>query len=267
MRSDRFILIIKFKKRICAEVPVSPVSGGFSRTRFSLHNGLSAIFCEDCSACCRFAGRSFSIMLIRTYGSFVGRSDRPTSCSVQDCRYETSSGYFGGWSCFRPIRTEKMFTTVAGMRKRRCGGIFRRGAVRPDGAVGYRRVPVSLALFLVPYPEPALACSGKRNHFVKPSAIEFTRIVEARNGAWKWRNHRGFPWGGRRPRLFVGAGPFTSPECRPDRDSDFGNDGLSSLKGLYFFSVRSGSIYCISCDWRFISAIFKSDIFKRLFIL
>ena len=33
------------------------------------------------------------------------------------------------------------------------------------------------------------------NHFVKPSAIEFTRIAEARNGAWKWRNHRGFPWG------------------------------------------------------------------------
>ena len=32
-----------------------------------------------------------------------------------------------------------MVTTVAGMRKRRCGGIFRRGAVRPDGAVGYRR--------------------------------------------------------------------------------------------------------------------------------
>ncbi len=57
-----------------------------------------------------------------------------------------------------------------------------------------------------------------------------------------------FRGGGRRPRLFVGAGPFTSPECRPDRDSDFGNDGLSSLKGLYFFSVRSGSIYCISCD-------------------
>ena len=54
--------------------------------------------------------------------------------------------------------------------------------------------------------------------------------------------------GGRRPRLFVGAGPFTSPECRPDRAIDFGNDGLSSLKGLYFFSVRSGSIYCISCD-------------------
>ena len=54
--------------------------------------------------------------------------------------------------------------------------------------------------------------------------------------------------GRRRPRLFVGAGPFTSPECRPDRASDFGNDGLSSLKGLYFFSVRSGSIYCISCD-------------------
>ena len=52
----------------------------------------------------------------------------------------------------------------------RCGGIFRRGAVRPDGAVGYRRVPVSLALFHVPYPEPALACSGKRNVFVKPSA-------------------------------------------------------------------------------------------------
>ena len=170
MRSDRFILIIKFKKRICAEVPVSPVSGGFSRTRFSLHNGLSAIFCEDCSACCRFAGRSFLITLIRTYGSFVGRSDRPTSCSVQDCRYETSSGYFGGWSCFRPIRTEEMFTAVAGMRKRRCGGIFRRGAVRPDGAVGYRRVPVSLALFHVPYPEPALACSEKRNVFVKPSA-------------------------------------------------------------------------------------------------
>ena len=170
MRSDRFILIIKLKKRICAEVPVSPVSGGFSRTRFSLHNGLSAIFCEDCSACCRFAGRSFSITLIRTYGSFVGRSDRPTSCSVQDCRYETSSGYFGGWSCFRPIRTEEMFTAVAGMRKRRCGGIFRRGAVRPDGAVGYRRVPVSLALFHVPYPEPALACSEKRNVFVKPSA-------------------------------------------------------------------------------------------------
>ena len=53
-----------------------------------------------------------------------------------------------------------MFTTVAGMRKRRCGGIFRRGAVRPDGAVGYRRVPVSLALFLVPYPEPALPETG-----------------------------------------------------------------------------------------------------------
>ena len=63
-----------------------------------------------------------------------------------------------------------MVTTVAGMWKRRCGGIFRRGAVRPDGAVGYRRVPVSLALFHVPYPEPALACSGKRNVFVKPSA-------------------------------------------------------------------------------------------------
>ena len=76
-----------------------------------------------------------------------------------------------------------------------------------------------------------------------------------------------FRGGRRRPRLFVGAGPFTSPECRPDRASDFGNDGLSSLKGLYFFSVRSGSIDCISCDWRFISAIFKSDIFKRLFIL
>ena len=102
-----------------------------------------------------------------------------------------------------------MVTTVAGMRKRRCGGIFRRGAVRPDGAVGYRRVPVSLALFHVPYPEPALACSEKRNvfvkpneqsracasyaeagkrrmkfnHFVKPSTIEFTRIAEARNGA------------------------------------------------------------------------------------
>ena len=32
--------------------------------------------------------------------------------------------------------------------------------------------------------------AGKRrrkfNHFVKPSAIEFTRIAEARNGAWKW---------------------------------------------------------------------------------
>ena len=58
-----------------------------------------------------------------------------------------------------------------------------------------------------------------------------------------------FRGGGRhRPRLFVGAGPFTSPECRPDRASDFGNDGLSSLKGLYFFSDRSGSIDCISCD-------------------
>mgnify|MGYP000265954814 CR=1 FL=1 len=57
-----------------------------------------------------------------------------------------------------------------------------------------------------------------------------------------------FRGGRRRPRLFVGAGPFTSPECRPDRASDFGNDGLSSLKGLYFFSVRSGSIDCISCD-------------------
>ena len=102
-----------------------------------------------------------------------------------------------------------MVTAVAGMRKRRCGGIFRRGAVRPDGTVGYRRVPVSLALFHVPYPEPALACSEKRNvfvkpneqsracasyaearkrrmkfnHFVKPSAIEFTRIAETRNGA------------------------------------------------------------------------------------
>ena len=57
-----------------------------------------------------------------------------------------------------------------------------------------------------------------------------------------------FRGGRRRPRLFVGAGPFTSPECRPDRASDFGNDGLSSLKGLYFFSVRYCSIDCISCD-------------------
>ena len=57
-----------------------------------------------------------------------------------------------------------------------------------------------------------------------------------------------FRGGGRRPRQFVGAGPFTSPESRPARDSDFGNDGLSALIGLYFFSVRSGSIYCISCD-------------------
>ena len=46
MRSDRFILIIKLKKRICAEVPVSPVSGGFSRTRFSLHNGLAQSFAK-----------------------------------------------------------------------------------------------------------------------------------------------------------------------------------------------------------------------------
>lgn len=64
-----------------------------------------------------------------------------------------------------------MVTTVAGMRKRRCGGIFRRGAVRPDGAVGYRRVPVSLALFHVPYPEPALACSGKRSVFHYAAAL------------------------------------------------------------------------------------------------
>ena len=34
MRSDRFILIIKLKKRICAEVPVSPVSGGFPALDF-----------------------------------------------------------------------------------------------------------------------------------------------------------------------------------------------------------------------------------------
>ena len=110
-------------------------------------------------------------------------------------------------------------------------------------------------------------CWKQTNHFVKPSAIEFTRIAEARNGAWKRRNHRGFPWGRRRPRLFVGAGPYTSPECRPDRARDFGNDGLFCLKGLYFFSVRYCSIDCISCDWMFISAIFKSDISKRLFIL
>ena len=168
-----------------------------------------------------------------------------------------------------------MVTTVAGMRKRRCGGIFRRGAVRPDGAVGYRRVPVSLALFHVPYPEPALACSGKRNVFVKPSAepnlfrlcrggkttvenkrtISLSRVqsslLELPRREMEHENEgiiEAFRGGRRRPRLFVGAGPFTSPECRPDRASDFGNDGLSSLKGLYFFSVRSGSIDCISCD-------------------
>ena len=170
MRSDRFILIIKFKKTdLCGSPRFSCFRRIFPHSIFVAQR-FGAIFCEDCSACCRFAGRSFSITLIRTYGSFVGRSDCPTSCSVQDCRYETSSGYFGGWSCFRPIRTEEMVTAVAGMRKRRCGGIFRRGAVRPDGTVGYRRVPVSLALFHVPYPEPALACSEKRNVFVKPSA-------------------------------------------------------------------------------------------------
>ena len=54
--------------------------------------------------------------------------------------------------------------------------------------------------------------------------------------------------GGRRPRLFVGAEPFTSPECRPEQARDFGNDGLSCLKELYFFSVRYGSIDCIPCD-------------------
>lgn len=41
----------------------------------------------------------------------------------------------------------RMFAAVAGMRERRCGGIFRRDAVRPDGAAGYRRVPASSALF------------------------------------------------------------------------------------------------------------------------
>ena len=101
MRSDRFILIIKLKKTDLCGSPRFSCFRRISRTRFSLHNGLSAIFCEDCSACCRFAGRSFSITLIRTYGSFVGRSDRPTSCSVQDCRYGTSSGCFGERSLLR----------------------------------------------------------------------------------------------------------------------------------------------------------------------
>ena len=40
-------------------------------------------------------------------------------------------------------------------------------AVHPDGAVGYRRSGI---VGSVPYPEPALACSEKRNVFVKPSA-------------------------------------------------------------------------------------------------
>ena len=127
----------------------------------------------------------------------------------------------------------------------------------------------------VPYPEPALACSEKRNVFVKPSAepnlfrlcrggkttvenkrtISLSRVqsslLELPRREMEHENKgiiEAFRGGRRRPRLFVGAGPFTSPECRPDRASDFGNDGLSSLKGLYFFSVRYCSIDCISCD-------------------
>ena len=82
------------------------------------------------------------------------------------------------------------------------------------------------------------------NVFAKPSAEP--NAVRAMPRREMEHENKGiieaFRGGRRRPRLFVGAGPFTSPECRPDRASDFGNDGLSSLKGLYFFSVRYCSI-------------------------
>ena len=71
-----------------------------------------------------------------------------------------------------------------------------------------------------------------------------------------------FRGGRRRPRLFVGAGPFTSPECRPDRASDFGNDGLSSLKGLYFlaFDIVQSIVYLvIECLYPlYLKAIFSN---------
>ena len=63
-----------------------------------------------------------------------------------------------------------------------------------------------------------------------------------------------FRGGRRRPRLFVGAGPFTSPECRPDRASDFLAFDLAQsivylvIEGLYPLYLRAiFSNVCLSC--------------------
>ena len=112
MRNDRFILIIKFKKTdLCGSPRFSCFRRIFPHSIFVAQR-FGAIFCEDCSACCRFAGRSFSITLIHTYGSFVGRIARHhAACRTVDTKPRRGiladdpvSDRFGRRRCLRPLR-------------------------------------------------------------------------------------------------------------------------------------------------------------------